>query len=337
MTVPVKPNNGQIQIAKKFQHLNPVHNLNDSIQGGSFHRISPKNKNWKLVTGGESYTYVQPDGHPLPYIDVVILNINAHSSRLYFDGPYQEGSTKAPTCASLKGDVPDPGVPIPQNKTCHNCKQNQWPGGKRAKPCQETKRIAVLPLPNMKTNPPLPKPLTEPVFFKVTPGSLTPWKSYCNSLIARGAHYAAVITRISFEPDDLWKYKFDYLKSLTDKDADLILPLTNDPATLNILGSMQEFRPDAAPEKTIDMPEDTGFAEAFGGQAPQEEAQEGEVLPPEQPKRGPGRPPKPKPVAKAEEATEPAEEEESAFAEPKDASLDSIMQDVLGDKIGKGH
>lgn len=335
-------NNGKIEIADKFKHLSVQHNLSDSIRGGDFHSIRMKGKVWKLQSGGESYAFIrEDDGHPLPYLDVVIVGIHPgpNNSRIYYSGVYQEDSTNPPTCASLAGVTPDPGVPIPQNKTCNGCKHDNWKPNRGGKDCKEHKRVAIVLLPYMKTKPPLPATLTSPpvpIFFKVPPASLKIWKAYTDSLQARGAPFAAVITRVTFNPDKQFEMQFDYLKSLKNDDAELILPLLDSPATTNILGSMQEYKQIVPP---MDVPQETGFAAAFGklGSAP---AGQGQV---ESPKRGPGRPRKQieevRQEAKAPDEQEPSGNDESnaeppAFEEvQQDDELDNMMNQVLGNKV----
>jgi hypothetical protein len=332
--------NGKIQVAKAFQHLNPIHNLSDSIRGGDFHSIRIKGKVWKLQTGGESYAFIQKDGHPLPYLDVVIININPGNSRVFYPGVYQEDSTNPPTCASLMGITPDPGVPIPQNKTCNGCLHDQWKPNRQGKDCKEHKRVAIVLLPYMKTKPPLPAAVTSPpvpIFFKVPPASLKIWKAYTDDLQMRGAHYAAVITRVTFNPEKTFEMAFDYLKPLTDGDAGLILPLLESAATRNIIGgSMQEFKQIGA-VPPMDAPEETGFAAAFGKQAAPIEAT---ANVPATTKRGPGRPKKQVETKAADEQESAedetgSEDEASSFQEvQQDDELDSMMTDVLG-KAGK--
>lgn len=322
--------NDKIQVAKAFQHLSAHHTLTDSIQGGNFHRIGVKGKNFRLLTGGEIYAFVRADdGTPLPYLDVVFVGINPATSKLFYPpGTYTEESNNAPTCASTDGIAPDPGVPIPQNKTCNGCKNNEWKPNRGGKDCQDNKRTAVLLLPYMKTKPALERPLVEPVFFKVPPASLKAFKSYMDSLQQRDAPFASVITRIAFEPEKQWQYTFEYVKSLTDKDAELVIPLLTDSSTKNLIGSMPEIQTIAPP---VDAPEETGFAAAFGGE-------QTTTLPA---KRGPGRPRKPveeaKPAQAAPAAEEPAEGEGEPmpWEENQDSELDSMMGEVLGKKVGK--
>jgi hypothetical protein len=339
--------NGKIQVAEAFKHLNPIHKLSDSIRGGDFHSIRMKGKVWKLTSGGETYSFVRADdGSPLPALDVVIVGIHPGpgNSRAFYPGAYQDDSNNAPTCSSLAGVFPDPHVPIPQNKTCNGCKRDQWGPNRTGKECKEHKRVAVVLLPYMKTRPSLPKALTSPpvpIFFKVPPASLKVWKAHTDSLQARGAHYAAVITRVTFNPDEQFELKFEYLKALKDSDAELILPLLDSPSVQNILGSNQDFK-QIGSVPPIDTPQETGFAAAFGRQA------ETKTISDAPAKRGPGRPKKqvieeqePEEAqasegAGAQEVSTEDESEASAFTEVQnDDELDTVMTQVLGSRANK--
>jgi hypothetical protein len=331
--------NGKIQVAKAFQHLDAHHTLSDDISAGSFHRIGYKGKFWKLMTGGEVYSFVRADdGSPLPYLDVVIVGFPGYTSRTYYAGAYQEDSNNAPTCASLKGDVPDPGVPIPQHKTCGGCPHSQWKPNRGGQDCKQHKRVAVLLIPTMKTKPALPEPMLDPVFFKVPPASLKPWKTYTDWLQQQGAPYQSVITRISFNPDKQFEMAFDYFKSLSDADAKLVLPLLDDAKTKNLLGTMPEYK--QLPPIQQQPPEDTGLAAAFAQQTSKTiEGEAKEVSLPA--KRGrPRKTAEEKPADPPEQenttAQEPAEAEGGTmFEEGQDDELDRMMKEVGIKEVGK--
>ena len=342
--------NGNISsniVADAFKHLNARHNLNDSIRAGSFHRISTEDKVFQLITGGETYHFIRPDdGTASPWLDVVIVGIHPATSKMYYEGTYRKGASGPPTCASLMGISPDPGVPIPQSKYCNGCRRDQFGPNKTGKQCQDHKRVAVVILPTMKTRPALAKALNEPVFFKVTPASLTAWKAYMDDLQDRGIPFPSVITRISFEPDKQHQFKFDLLRGLKNADAQVILPLLVDSgkpeaaATKMILGSVQEYKQINPPAP--EPPEETGLQEAFGGgQAQTIEQESTSVVPME--KRGRGRPvgsrtrksPEPEEsqqqeaIPAEELAQETQEENESTFQESNDPSLNDMFTDIM--------
>lgn len=332
------PNNGKIEVADKFKHLPTQHNLTDSIRGGEFHSIVIKDKIWRLRSGGVLYDFIDNNGAPLKELDIVIAAIHPANSRTYYPGTFQSETSNPPTCASLNGVVPDPGVPIPQHKTCNGCPHDQWKPNRQGKDCKEHKRIAVVLLPWMKTRPALEKPLNKLVFFKVPTASMKIFKPYIDWLKSQGVPFQSVITRCTFFQEK-WAIKFDYYKSLTDKDADLILPLTEPEASRHILGTMQEFKqipPVAAPATT----QETGFATVFGPQT--ETAAEpgaghcdtethciGAGPHPPPAKRGPGRPRKvvEEVVAETKVADQPAEVLQLAREQSEESSFEEVEDD----------
>jgi hypothetical protein len=322
--------NGRFQVADAFRHLDPRQPLASGLTAG-FSRIGMKGKVWKIVHQGESYYFIQDDGHPLPYLDIVIVGANQNTSKLYYPpGTYQEDSANAPTCASTNGDAPDPGVAIPQSKTCHDCPHNQWLPNRGGKECQDHRRLAVVVLPYMKTRPRLESPINTPVFFKVPPASLKSFKAYGDMLNNEKVHFASVITRVTFDPTKQFQLNFDVKQTLTNAEAPAILPLLDAPQTRSLIGTIAEIKQvEAKPPDLPAEPQDTGLLGVFGGpQNPQNVAS----VPA---KRGPGRPSAKKaapPAEAAEQAAAPAEGGEAAPWEDsgEDADLDKLMGDVLG-------
>src|SRR5678815_3012857 len=104
----------KIEIASGFRDFAPVR-LGEGISSG-FSIIGYKGKVWQLRHKGNTYYFTDNNDMPLPYIDVVILGENPNITKTYYpQGTYTEDSNNQPTCSALNGDVPDPGVPIPQS------------------------------------------------------------------------------------------------------------------------------------------------------------------------------------------------------------------------------
>lgn len=348
--------NNVIKISKAFKHLDPSQGLAGGISSG-FSSIRYRGKAWSLQHGGKQYPFRRDDdGTPLSYIDVIILGSSPNLSKVYFgnSGEWSEDSASGPICASLKGDVPDPGVPMKQAKSCGICPHNEWitkPGGGRGKECQDHKRIAVLLMPYM-TKKMLPAPLIEPVFFKVPPGSLKALKSYSDELVAQGIPFAAVITRVSFSSDRLFQMNFSLVQALTDNEADTVLPLMDSPQTAQIVGSMPEIR-----EIAQELPEprmDTGLLQAFGKGEPAEDRPVAKtrgrplgaknkpkavVIDSDAEDDGEGESEQkaaPAPKAKADAPTPDPEEGENALPwEESDDEIDVRLNKMMGDKMSK--
>jgi hypothetical protein len=331
----------KIEIASGFKTFAPMR-LGEGVSS-SFSLIGIKGKVWSLRHKGETYYFTrEDDGTPLPYIDVVILGENPHISKTYYpQGTYTEDSANQPTCSSLNGDVPDPGVAIPQSPTCRTCKRNVWTTiaetGRPGKECKDGKRLAVLLMPAM-TEKLLNAPLNEAVMLRIPPASLRPLKSYSDGLVHRGVHNpAAVITRVSFSREKQFEMKFDLLQPLTNDEVPFIKELMGDSQTHTILGRQEvvheiEHQPPKRQERI-----ETGIMAAFGKLESGKVT--GEGLTPTRRGRPPGSTNKPKLV----EPEEPDEVQPSTQAslpltdavlyEEADGELDDTLRKVMDQKI----
>lgn len=243
------------------EYMDETQNLGEGIIGG-FPTINYRGKTWSLKFRGEKYPFLRSDdGTPLSYLDVIILGSSPFVSKSYYTpGEWNEDSSGAPLCTSIRGDAPDPGCPEPQSNSCATCPHNEWKTlrtGRRGKECQDQKRLALLLRPEMTTRM-LGSPLDEPVFLKVPPNSLAPLKTYGDSLMHQGLPPVSVITRISFHATELFKMDFKAIRSLKNEEAPGVLPLIRDPRTSRILGLSPQFRspalPAAKPQQVIAPP-----------------------------------------------------------------------------------
>lgn len=337
----------KIEIASGFRDFAPVR-LGEGISSG-FSIIGYKGKVWQLRHKGNTYYFTDNNDMPLPYIDVVILGENPNITKTYYpQGTYTEDSNNQPTCSALNGDVPDPGVPIPQSPRCSNCKRNVWTvlqSGQKGKECKDSKRLAVLLMPAM-TEKLLGAPLNDAVMLRVPAASLRPLKSYSDSLVHRGVHVpAAVITRITFSREKQFEMKFDLLQPLTNKEAPFIKDLIEEPQTQTILGRQDTMREiEHQPPKREERIE-TGIMSAFSKQQPVAGFSK-EVAAPKPRGRPPGSTNRPKlvvdadepqPPLAAEETTERPEEilppEQPVPWEEADGELDETLRKVVDQKI----
>jgi hypothetical protein len=347
----------KFKVATAFQDIDPAMGLADEGITVGFPTIRYRGKAWTLQYGGKNYPFKRADdGTPLSYIDVVIVGVAKGVSKVYFgQREWTEDSTDGPICTSLHGDVPDPGVPIPQSPSCGTCSHNEFivkPNGNKAKECQDHKRLAVLLMPTM-TQKMFPQPLIEPVHLKIPPGSLKAWLLYRNELAAASIPFAAVVTRVAFAADRTFQMTFDIEAALNNDDAKAVRPLMEDTQTRAIIGgtpSIARIAPPPASKKPERV--DTGLQAAFGKAVEKPKA--------ENISRG-GRPPgsrnKPKPVEVNEiseypagagkltpdkaaagngsDASEFTEMSASASYEESDTDIDESINKLLGDKANK--
>lgn len=228
--------------------------LADGI-GASYGIIGYKGKVWSLRYRGNKYTFTRPDDNsPIAYIDVIILRQARNKSKSYY-GAYDPNSSEGqrPICASMDGVKPDLDVTEKQCDTCAVCPRNVWKtdaNGRKSRECTDFKRLAVLLLPNQ-TQRMLGAPLMEPVFLRVPPASLQPLGTYGEQLNNQGFHYAAVATRIAFDPNEPHpKMVFRGLQALSDEEAPVVLPMRESQTALRITGEDVQQSPMIAAKPT---------------------------------------------------------------------------------------
>jgi hypothetical protein len=308
-----------LQIADEFKGMGGQ--LGQGI-ASAFTSIGYKRQVWSLKQSGEAPKLFlhEVDGSmaPLPYLDCVILAENHKTSKVYFGGVYSDDAAAAPMCQSADGIKPDPGVPERQNPNCGDCRHNQWGSalnGGRGKACQDHRRLAIVLMPYM-TKDMLEKPIEDPIFLKIPPGSLGSYKTYGDMLMSRGIPPFSVITRITFTPGKQFEMAFVVKQALTGKEAPRIKELVKDPLVNQIIGVTPVIR-----EALPDIPA---------------EGEPVQIIPPTRKGRSPGSPNKPKMVepqqleafAEAEVAGEP----QAAVAQDDD-ELDEAVKKIQQKKM----
>jgi len=136
------------------------------------------------------------------YVDVVIVHVNPHTSKLFYDVAYDPSAQdfSPPACFSDNGLGPSRQSAKPQSPTCAACPKNQWGSdvskitGKATKACNDAKKIAVV----MPDNPDMA------FLLRVPPNSLKHISAYAKmvgaqSLGDRPVEVSDVVTRITFD------------------------------------------------------------------------------------------------------------------------------------------
>jgi len=251
------------QVAPALRHL-MAKQFGQGIVGGGFTQLNYANKQWTLKHQGDAYPLVrQDDGTPLSFVDLVILEENPAVSKVLYADWGADGNSGQPICASANGVAPDPGVQDPQSKLCATCQHNFWqtlPTGRRGKTCQDHKRLAILLLPGMTKHLFNGKAMMEPVYLKIPPASLIPYRKYVEGLTATGIPAPAVVTRITWAPPPVqFQMVFKNVKFLSQQEAGRIVELIEGSDVKRLTGTM------AAPEPEVqeDLPMDTGLMEAL--------------------------------------------------------------------------
>lgn len=219
----------------------------------SFAVIGYRGKNWRLKHRGTEVLLRDGQGRPMTGLEVVVVGVAPSISKIYYGKAYVEGDDSAPDCFSIDGLTPDPTAPKIQNPECGTCKHNQWgsrvtDAGKRAKSCQDSRRIAVVPLQDI-TN----EALGGPMLLRIPPTSLPNLAGYADMLVRKGADMPWVGTVLSFDTDVAYpKITFEALGFLSDEQSVQVVEAMESPLVERMLH-------DASPVET-------GQAPAAGGQ-----------------------------------------------------------------------
>lgn len=192
---------------------------------GSFAIVGYKGRNWHIKFRSED-TLVTSDGKtPMPNLDVVIVGVSPYIAKQFYEKRYTEGSDEAPDCFSLDGITPDVSAQKKQHATCATCPNNAWGSrmtddGKKGKACQDSRRIAVVPLYDLEN-----EAYGGPMMVRVPPMSLSNLANYGALLQRKGAGgMEFVATRLGFDYDVAYpRITFEPLGWLSNEQAIVIV------------------------------------------------------------------------------------------------------------------
>jgi hypothetical protein len=210
-----------------------------------------KGKVWSITRGGnEPHVLMRPDGDgPRNSIDVVILAASQYVSKVWYEKGYEEGATNPPDCFSANGIVPDASSSKKQSNACATCPQGKWgsritPAGKKAKACNDSKRVAVSPLGDIRN-----EAFGGPMMLRVPAASLTDFGNYGDGMDARGYKYFTIGTKMSFDAGESYpKLIFEPIRPLNDDEAAAVLELRESSSVSAILAEGSDITQEAAVE-----------------------------------------------------------------------------------------
>lgn len=215
--------------------------------GSGFKVLGFKGKVWAVKHAGESKP-IMKDGAPAPYIDVVVVKVypfDKDRAKVYYAQKYTEGSDAKPACYSNDGIKPSEYAQDPQSKSCAVCPHNQWGAritddGKKAKVCQDSKRIAVA----------VPGHLDDPMLIRVPATSVPALLGLGAFAQARRTDYFKLLTRIGFDYTKAHpQLTFSALGYLDQASVDDVLRLRDTSLVDEICGVIEN-----APPVQDDMP-----------------------------------------------------------------------------------
>ena len=228
-------------ISPVFKNAPRGDELGQGITAG-FAIMSYRGKVWSTKYQGVERALIRDDGDgPRASIEVVIVKSAAPISKIFYETGYVDGSTAPPDCWSTNGTTPDPAAPKKQAATCAGCPRNAWgsritDGGKQAKACSDSKRLAIVPMGDLDN-----ELLGGPMLLRVPPASLKDLKGFGEQMQAYGFPYFAIGTRISFDMAEAFpKFVFNAIRPLTDAEAAKVLELRDDPRVQRILNEAVE-------------------------------------------------------------------------------------------------
>jgi hypothetical protein len=228
-------------VSTKFANVPREDDLSAGIQAG-FGIIGYKGKVWSIRYRGQETPLMRPDGDgPRNSIEVVILRASGHVSKIWYENGYTEGSNAAPDCFSTNGVTPDGGSKKRQSNSCATCPMNQWgaritPQGKQGKACSDSKRLAVVPLGDLKN-----ELYGGPLLLRVPAASLRDLAGFDDKMKALGYPYYSIGARISFDSNEAYpKFVFGAIRPLTDAEADVVLEARDSRQVTTILAEGSE-------------------------------------------------------------------------------------------------
>jgi hypothetical protein len=129
------------------------------------------------------------------FLDVCVIDINEHTSKMFYDQEWDPNNPTPPVCFSDNGIGPSTQASQPQALTCAACPNNVWGSkiskmGSQVKACRDEEKTAVI-IPGMPNN-----------IFRLTipPNSRTNWRAYLAKFVNAGFDIGDVVTRLTFEP-----------------------------------------------------------------------------------------------------------------------------------------
>lgn len=220
-------------LMQQFAQFTGSDDLDAGVSAG-FPVMSLRGAKWRIVEGGEEHPiYMAGTKDLAPSIKVVLMRANSALSKTYYAGAFVEGSDAKPDCSSNDGVVPSPDSPKPQCTTCAACPQNVWgskisPSGAKIKACADVRRLAILPAEDMEYS---------PILLRIPGASLSDLAAYGKALKQRGIPYAAVVTKLSFDPDASFpKVLFQFDRVLSQDEMAHVAERLSEPVIEDILG-----------------------------------------------------------------------------------------------------
>jgi hypothetical protein len=205
-----------------------VAETSDDLSGGvsgSYAIISIKGSRFSLKFKGDMTPITNPEnGDPVGSMELVLVKSNPFLTKQFYEKGYVEGDTAAPDCFSIDGKTPSASSPSIQHTNCATCPQNAFTKinektGKKTKACQDNRKMAILPLSDLKN-----EVFGGPMLMRIPAASLGDLATFGGALKSRGYAYNSVAVRVSFDLTVAYpKLIFKAIRALTDDEADQVI------------------------------------------------------------------------------------------------------------------
>jgi hypothetical protein len=270
------------------------------------------------------------DGDPVSSLTAVIVKASPKISKLYYAKSYQEGDDSAPDCFSTDGIRPDASVENPPCATCAICPKNQWgsritDAGQKLKACSDSKRIAVVPYPDVTNDG------NGPMLLRIPPASLQALAGLQKPLDQLKLPYQAVVVKIGFEHDAAYpKLTFKPVRAVEPQEAKVIRDHLASPELERMLSEPAREEVDEQKAKAAEPSLSERAAAKEKPKAEPKPAAKAETKP--EPKAEPKPEPKPEPEAEPEKATAKQQAMDTGeVADIEDDEINSMLANILGD------
>ena len=220
---------------------------------GSYAILGIKGSRWSVKYQGTTTPITNQDGDPVGSFECVLVKANAYLTKQYYPKGYVEGSNEPPACFSIDGKVPAENAPEKQHTNCAACPMTRFDKvnettGKKTKWCQDNKKMAVLPLGDLKN-----EMFGGPMLFRVPAASLKDLKLFGDTLKARGYSYNSVAVRLSFDLTVSYpKVVLKAIRPLNDEEAEQVLEWYKSDAVEKLLADFEDIStPVEAPKDEV--------------------------------------------------------------------------------------
>lgn len=239
------PQGDMTVVSSKYAAI--VDDLGDDLSGGvsgSYAIVSIKGGRFSLKYKGDMTPITNPEnGDPVGSLELVLVKSNPFLTKQYYVKGFVEGDSAAPDCFSIDGKTPSAASPSPQHANCATCPQNTFSKinestGKKTKPCQDNRKMAILPASDLKN-----EMFGGPMLMRIPAASLGDLATFGSTMKQRGYPYNAVVVRVSFDLTVSYpKLIFKAVRVLNDEEADQVIEWYNSDIVDKMLADFSDIK-----------------------------------------------------------------------------------------------